>query len=427
VLNQMLQTVATAKVPSYMDKKYGDQILQTIDIIREKAPGIRLDYFFNLWIEYWFGEQTRNAAHIAVIGVDVPELYIWALGAKPLNIFGGCFFTDKYADNVFPQISDPIVKSAFSLLFSKQLVSVQKLKALVVPIRNVDMRKALPYFRDLGCPVIAMDQEPFWSPKATLAFKESHKRFVRQLQRPTNQVVTKKNIYTTAEQITKAHLALKRLDQTRMPEIARSFIRQTYYLAPDIAEWTQATNSIALEKPQPTTDYLPHLLLTGSPLYFPNLKIPYVLHRVGITNYVNSCGTPYPEDYSELLDNGAPTLNSLTDRLHELHYRSAHKSLDLALRSDTSLLRNYDGVIYHLLKGQLTFAYEADRMEKAAIRLRVPFVCIETDYTNADTEQVRIRLEAFSELLTQSVGRHQPLRLCKDKGEYHAARTTTET
>lgn len=385
-----------------MDKKYEDQILQSIDIIREKALDVHLDYFFNLWVEYWFGEQTKNVAYIAVIGVDAPEVYIRASGVQPLYIFGGCFSMDKYADNVFPQISDPVAKSAFSLLFSKQLVSVQNLRALIVPVRNVDTRKVLPYFRDLGCPVITMEQEPLWGSKATLDFKASHTRFARQLQKLTDQAVTKKNIYTAAEQITKAHIALRRLDQTGMPEIARSFIRQTYYLAPDIGEWTQAVNSIALEEPQPIAEYSPRLLLTGSPLYFPNVKIPDVLHRVGITDYVNNCGTPYPEDYSELLDNGPLTLNSLTDRLHELHYQSAQKGLDLALRSDISLLRNYDVVIYHLLKGQLTYAYEAERMEKAAIRARVPFVCIETDYTNADTEQIRIRLEAFSELLTQS-------------------------
>ena len=48
------------------------------------------------------------------------------------------------------------------------------------------------------------------------------------------------------------------------------------------------------------------------------------------------------------------------------------------------------------------YAYEAERIEKAAIRAGIPFVCIETDYTNADTEQIRIRLEAFSELLMQT-------------------------
>lgn len=62
-------------------------------------------------------------------------------------------------------------------------------------------------------------------------------------------------------------------------------------------------------------------------------------------------------------------------------------------------LERYQGVIYHVLKGQLNYAYEAERLEKAAIKKGIPFVCIETDYTNADVEQIRIRLEAFSELL----------------------------
>ena len=135
---------------------------------------------------------------------------------------------------------------------------------------------------------------------------------------------------------------------------------------------------------------------------FPNVKIPTVLHNVGIGNYENHCGVPDPDDYTQLMEHDPSSLNSMFRELHGIHYRSTQNDIARALRSDTSFLKNADGVVYHLLKGQLMYAYEAERIEKAAIGAGIPFVCIETDYTNADTEQIRIRLEAFSELLMQT-------------------------
>ena len=58
-----------------------------------------------------------------------------------------------------------------------------------------------------------------------------------------------------------------------------------------------------------------------------------------------------------------------------------------------------DAVLFHLLKGQLPAAYYANKVEKSCIDEDIPFICVETDYTKADKEQVKIRIEAFTELL----------------------------
>jgi benzoyl-CoA reductase/2-hydroxyglutaryl-CoA dehydratase subunit BcrC/BadD/HgdB len=188
----------------------------------------------------------------------------------------------------------------------------------------------------------------------------------------------------------------------KFPQIAKDFIKQTYYLAPDIRKWTDHVNGLAAENLKPMPEGRSRLLLIGSPIFFPNVKIPFVLDNVGIRDYENHCGVPDPEDYTDFLKHDPSSLNSMFRELHEIHYRAAQNDIARALCTDTSFLQNADGVIYHLLKGQLMYAYEADRIEKAAIRAGIPFVCIETDYTNADTEQIRIRLEAFSELLMQT-------------------------
>lgn len=385
-----------------MDKKYEDQILKSMDAVREKTPDIPLDYFLDIWKEFWFCEKKTELPSIAVLGTGIPELYIRAAGAKPLFLLGGNYFTDQYAEQVFPQISDPVLKSASSILFSGQLVRMRDIIAMAVPVSSADTRKALPYLKNLGHPVIVMEEELFLNSKATPRFQSSQMDFVMELQKLTHRPVTAKGIRTAAKQITSAHDALRCLRAMDIPEIAKDFIKQTYYLAPDIQEWTDRVNGLAEKNLKPMSENQSRLLLIGSPIFFPNYKIPSVLHNVSIRDYENRCGVPDPEDYTELLKHDPSSLNSIFRELHEIHYSSAKNDIARALCSDTSFLQNAGGVIYHLLKGQLMYAYEAERIEKAAIRAGIPFVCIETDYTNADTEQIRIRLEAFSELLMQT-------------------------
>ena len=58
-----------------------------------------------------------------------------------------------------------------------------------------------------------------------------------------------------------------------------------------------------------------------------------------------------------------------------------------------------DGVIYHVLRGCLVYDYEYLSLEKKLEELGVKVLRIETDYSEEDVEQLRIRLEAFIEVI----------------------------
>ena len=60
-----------------------------------------------------------------------------------------------------------------------------------------------------------------------------------------------------------------------------------------------------------------------------------------------------------------------------------------------------DGVVCHILKGQIEYDFELPYIEKAAESMDIPVFRLETDYQYQDVEQLRIRMEAFFEMLTQ--------------------------
>ena len=63
-----------------------------------------------------------------------------------------------------------------------------------------------------------------------------------------------------------------------------------------------------------------------------------------------------------------------------------------------------DGIVYHVLKGQIEYDFELPEVERMAAEYGVPVFRLETDYQQQDVEQLRIRMEAFAEMLRQRSG-----------------------
>jgi len=74
---------------------------------------------------------------------------------------------------------------------------------------------------------------------------------------------------------------------------------------------------------------------------------------------------------------------------------------DVLLEEVVSLVRRKrpDGIIWHILKGQVEYDFELLRAERTLEEMGVCVFRLETDYQYQDIEQLRVRIEAFSELL----------------------------
>jgi benzoyl-CoA reductase/2-hydroxyglutaryl-CoA dehydratase subunit BcrC/BadD/HgdB len=60
-----------------------------------------------------------------------------------------------------------------------------------------------------------------------------------------------------------------------------------------------------------------------------------------------------------------------------------------------------EGIVCHILKGQIEYDFLLGRLEPLFERYDIPVFRLETDYQYQDIEQLRIRLEAFAEMLGQ--------------------------
>ena len=70
------------------------------------------------------------------------------------------------------------------------------------------------------------------------------------------------------------------------------------------------------------------------------------------------------------------------------------------------MVRDYrvEGVIYHVLRGCLVYDYEYRLVEEELEGMGIPVIRLESDYTDQDVEQLRIRSEAFVETIKLKKG-----------------------
>ena len=70
------------------------------------------------------------------------------------------------------------------------------------------------------------------------------------------------------------------------------------------------------------------------------------------------------------------------------------------------MIKDYriEGVVYHVLRGCLVYDFEYRQIEEDLEKLGIPVIRLETDYNEEDIEQLRIRIEAFIEMIKLQKG-----------------------
>jgi len=178
-----------------------------------------------------------------------------------------------------------------------------------------------------------------------------------------------------------------------------------------IEDWTQALWALNAElevrrregftlsrKPQP------RIMVTGSPIVFPNIKAPLLIDEMGgaLVADETCMGDRYLYDPISIADNSfdgimraianryirpctCPTFTDSRQRVYKIQ----------------QMIRScgVEGVIYHVLRGCLVYDFEFQMLAEELGAMDIPVIRIESDYSEEDVEQMKVRIEAFVELL----------------------------
>jgi benzoyl-CoA reductase/2-hydroxyglutaryl-CoA dehydratase subunit BcrC/BadD/HgdB len=397
------------------------EVMNTVNRLKSSYSGsLNITYFLELARQFTLPKQVAGAKpRIAVVGVNFPEELIYAVGAEPLWILGGSLGAALSVDALVPRDTDSVSKAALGYLVATIFEFTKGAELTVIPIISDSMRKIAALLAKER-EIIALDVPPLQeAPLSLEKWLLQMKSLTKLMAQKTRRRFSSKRLLKAIAMVNRAKLQMKQLldtslnDPQLIPGVLVMLISNTYYLTANLEEWAanlQELNAeIARRKVSRTA--LNHreslrILIAGSPIYFPNYKIPLLLQELGIDQMflaqelTGKVDTIFqPPQFGCLARRSV--LETLVSNAYLADCSTAFVNGKKRFEHFKTLIKegSFHGVIYHVLKGQLDYDFELERYEQFLNGRGIPFLRLETDYQQQDIEQLKIRLEAFGEML----------------------------
>ena len=377
----------------------------------------------------WFIDMMRGAfsdnalkhlePRLIVLGEDIPQELALALDPKARFVLGGSLETTHWSDALLPRDADPVSRSACGWLLNPHFNLAED--ALVVTALSSDnRRKLVQLLRGHGIKVAAADMPPKGTTRAGQeTWTQSMLRLVDDMERHLHTRLTYRRLASAIEEKRRLQRGIAAFRQAALavphyiPAVLRGIVIESVWYAPDRTEWLRQLYRLtgelrALAKARYVRpDDRPHVLLAGSPVIFPNEKLPNLLEASGLNliDRVDSLSmqmripSPQPRRFEGVDD----LLSHIAEKRLPWEVSGAwteNRGFVAAIKTRLEKQR-VDGIVYHVLKGQVEYDFELPRVEALASSMGVPVFRLETDYQQQDVEQLRIRMEAFCEILRQ--------------------------
>lgn len=393
------------------------ELLNTFELLRGHCgvPGV-LEYFFDLTEKYFSFSAQKKRNEVLIVGSSFPEELLWANHIFPHWVIGGGLSVGADIDSRVPRDADSVSRSVFGYLDSCLTDSDNK-TPVIIPITGDNQRKIAYLLHNEGRNVITVDIPPELEPS------KLYNSLSDQLSTIMSDLTFKWNIPGESKKLKRASQAVAEAKATvsavisdsklNMSGMLKMFLLNTYFYTEDLTEWSGNLKKLAeeLKAVSPQVKAIkkkPGVLIAGSPILFPNYKVPLLLENSGLS-ILGACdsisGKVLNYDTKPLNGSRNTLLRKLVKQTYDNDCSGAFVSNNALYDQASHLLDTLDvqGVIFHIIKGQIEYDFELERMEKLFAKHKLPVFRLETDYHDNDVEQLRIRLEAFAELLAQDI------------------------
>ena len=356
---------------------------------------------------------------VVVLGYGIPEQLIYACGTTPCVLLGGSHASCQWSDDSVPRDSDPASRSILG--YALRLAARTDIDPLfVVPVANDNMRKIAYHLKREGHAVLPVDIPTVaTSPSAQQTWEHSAETLVQMVARHVGKRVTARSLRDANQLVGRARAAILGFEQSCLecPGVldseARLLVTNSYYQTGDLAQWTEALNGLTAEIqaryrtigcPCVTA---PRILVVGSPIHFPQHKVAELINDAGLFTLANVDAASTSRFANLSVQESSGGASALVRAIARKHYgfdSSSASVVNWAMERYVEHLLSsmeVDGVVCHILKGQIEYDFALARLEPLLDRRDIPVFRLETDYQYQDVEQLRIRLEAFAEMLGQ--------------------------
>ena len=266
-------------------------------------------------------------------------------------------------------------------------------------------------------PMYIMDIPQMKREKDFVKWKEEIEGYMAELEKLTGNKITEESLRNAIVTLNNKRKALQRLNNFRklenVPISGRDVLLITQIaFYDDPARFTAQVNRLCDELEERAKNNVSvfskgtkRILLTGTPLSIPNWKIHQIVENIGgmIVCEEMCTGNRYSE---HLVDENGKTIDEMVENLTRRYLGNINCACFTPnterVEDIIRLVKEYniDGVIDVNLKFCTLYDTEGTIVEKALKEAKIPVLGIETDYTDADSEQLKTKIGAFIEMLS---------------------------
>ena len=374
------------------------------------------DVLENTYVKLADIQKTEDMKSIGTLCVMVPAELVYAAGAMPVRLCSGSYTAYSIGDDYIPRDACPLVKAVMGFGKIKALPVFDNCSLLVAPV-TCDCKKKLAGVIGSVKNTVPLHVPPLKKDDAdTEVFLKELYRLIPLLEKETGKQVTAKslaegiNMVGNAQYEMSEFLKYRRHDPALMSGTQVMSVMNAYSYMP-VNLWAEQMHRLNEElKLRLSQGHFvsrknqPRILVTGSPIAFPNIKVPLLIEEMGgVLAADETCmgerGLYDPVSVIDASFDGM--MRSLASRYTKPCTCPVFVDNSQRIYRIKQMIKDHkiQGVIYHVLRGCLVYDYEYQLMEEAMGKIDIPIIRVESDYNEEDVEQLRIRIEAFIELI----------------------------
>ena len=358
--------------------------------------------------------QKKGQKVFGTFCVYVPDEVVIAANSIVTGLCGGSQFWVPGGEAVLPKSTCPLIKASVGARLGKTCPFF-RIADMYVGETTCDGKKKAWEILGKDIPMYIMDMPQMKRPQDIVKWANEIKDFAKKVEEFTGNKITVEKLNEAIKLINAKRKALQRVYDARKAENIPisgkdALLMMQIAFFDDPARCTTMVNKLADELEQRIKDGVSvfkkgakRILLSGTPMAIPNWKMHHIIETSGgaVVCEEACTGTRY---FEKLVDEDKQTLDEQFTALAERYMGincACFTPNEARIDDIVRLAKEYkvDGVIDVTLKFCCLYDTEGYTVEKALRERGIPVLGIETDYTDADAEQLKTRIQAFIEML----------------------------
>ena len=374
------------------------------------------DTLKDIYVRFRDAVRPPDVKTVGTYCMMVPQELILAAGAVNVKLCSGSYTAFSIGDDITPRDACPLIKAVAGLGSIGGVPLYENCSLMIVPV-TCDCKKKLASM------LMEYAQVHIMPVPSSREADDSIEQFLGDLyalipllEETTGNKITYDSLTEAVRTVGCAQYQFSRflkLKQENPPLIrgthAMAVMNALSYMP--IGAWASALDALNAELTQRKADgeqisrkTQPRIMITGSPVMFPNIKVPLLIDEMGgaLVADETCMGDRFFYDPLAIADNSFDgIMRAMANRyIRPCTCPTFTNSKQRIFRIKQMIKDNaIEGIIYHVLRGCLVYDFEYQMMEEELGKLNIPVIRVESDYNEEDVEQLRVRIEAFIELL----------------------------